>query len=90
LLDLNSKNGIDFEGRTVRKLNLVDGDKFGIGKAQFEFHADLQRFRLMSSASAKAAEGAEAAQAQTPMENDLSLLAEDIPEPKISSTEDED
>ena len=84
LLDLGSKNGITFQGRTVRKLNLVDGDQFEIGKAQFEFRADLQRFRDMSPPPA------EDAPAQTPMEDDLSLLAEDIPDPMAASTEDDD
>lgn len=77
LLDLDSQNGIEFQGRTVRKLNLVDGDHFSIGKANFVFHATLARF---SDAPPPTEEKAAA-----PMENDLSLLAEDIPEPGKSS-----
>jgi pSer/pThr/pTyr-binding forkhead associated (FHA) protein len=84
LLDLGSKNGITFHGRTVRKLNLVNGDQFEIGKAQFEFHADLQRFRDISPPAPTDIP------AQTPMEDDLSLLAEDIPEPVALSEEQDD
>jgi pSer/pThr/pTyr-binding forkhead associated (FHA) protein len=44
LTDLGSKNGIHFADRTVRRLNLVDGDEFAIGKAHFVFHAEMKRF----------------------------------------------
>jgi pSer/pThr/pTyr-binding forkhead associated (FHA) protein len=43
LEDLGSQNGIDFAGRPVRRLNLVDGDVFGIGRTEFTFHADMSR-----------------------------------------------
>lgn len=43
LEDLGSKNGITYEGRTVRRLNLLDGDVFKIGKTEFTFHAKIQR-----------------------------------------------
>ncbi len=44
LKDLESKNGITFEGRTVRRLNLLDGDTFKIGKTEFVFRAKIQRY----------------------------------------------
>lgn len=44
LQDLGSKNGITFSGRTVRRLNLVDGDEFEIGKTAFVFSAEMKRF----------------------------------------------
>src|SRR5689334_16856934 len=43
LKDLESKNGITFEGRTVRRLNLLDGDKFSIGKTEMTFRARIPR-----------------------------------------------
>lgn len=43
LEDLGSQNGIEFTGRPVRRLNLVDGDVFGIGRTRFTFHADMSR-----------------------------------------------
>ncbi len=43
LEDLGSQNGLKYEGRQVRRLNLVDGDKFGIGKTDFVFHATMNR-----------------------------------------------
>ncbi len=45
LEDLDSKNGIDFSDRTVRRLNLVDGDEFFIGKTKFVFRAEMKRFK---------------------------------------------
>jgi pSer/pThr/pTyr-binding forkhead associated (FHA) protein len=44
LEDLGSRNGISYAGRVVRRLNLVDGDKFNIGKTELEFHANMTRF----------------------------------------------
>ncbi len=44
LQDQGSKNGITFAGRTVRRLNLIDGDEFSIGKTEFVFHAAMKRF----------------------------------------------
>lgn len=44
LKDLESKNGITYEGRTVRRLNLLDGDVFKIGKTELTFHAKIQRY----------------------------------------------
>lgn len=44
LQDLGSKNGITFAGRTVRRLNLIDGDEFSIGKTEFVFRAAMKRF----------------------------------------------
>lgn len=44
LQDLGSTNGISFAGRTVRRLNLIDGDEFSIGKTDFVFHAEMRRF----------------------------------------------
>jgi pSer/pThr/pTyr-binding forkhead associated (FHA) protein len=43
LEDLGSQNGIKFEGRPVRRLNLIDGDKFMIGKSELVFHATMTR-----------------------------------------------
>ena len=43
LEDLGSQNGIKFKGRPVRRLNLLDGDEFSIGKAEFTFHANIKR-----------------------------------------------
>jgi pSer/pThr/pTyr-binding forkhead associated (FHA) protein len=45
LEDLGSRNGISYAGRLVRRLNLVDGDKFNIGKTEMEFHASMSRFK---------------------------------------------
>ena len=44
LEDLGSTNGIEYAGRPVRRLNLVDGDEFIIGKAHFRFVATMERF----------------------------------------------
>jgi pSer/pThr/pTyr-binding forkhead associated (FHA) protein len=44
LEDLGSQNGINFKGRLVRRLNLMDGDVFGIGKVEITFRAKLDRF----------------------------------------------
>ncbi|MBK8010100.1 MAG: FHA domain-containing protein [Deltaproteobacteria bacterium] len=43
LEDLGSRNGIEFQGRIVRRLNLLDGDVFRIGGTTFRFEAKLQR-----------------------------------------------
>lgn len=43
--DLESENGIRYEGRPVRRLNLVDGDRFAIGKTEFTFRASMNRFQ---------------------------------------------
>lgn len=48
LVDLDTKNGIKFHGRTVRKLNLIDSDAFSIGKASFVFHAEMKRLPAAS------------------------------------------
>ena len=42
--DLGSQNGIRFEGRPVRRLNLVAGDTFQIGKTELVFQAQMTRF----------------------------------------------
>lgn len=42
--DLGSRNGIRFADRTVRRLNLVDGDTFCIGKTELTFSAEMPRF----------------------------------------------
>lgn len=44
LEDLGSTNGMQYEGRRVKRLNLVDGDVFEIGAATLEFHANMRRF----------------------------------------------
>ena len=44
LQDLGSRNGIKFKGRTTRRLNLIDGDEFSIGRADFTFRAEMTRF----------------------------------------------
>lgn len=43
--DLGSRNGIAYAGRVVRRLNLIDGDAFSIGKTDFIFHANISRFQ---------------------------------------------
>lgn len=45
LEDLGSKNGITYEGRMVRRLNLLDGDVFKIGKTELTFHAKIERYQ---------------------------------------------
>ena len=47
LEDLGSKNGITYSERTVRRLNLVDGDEFFIGKTKFLFRAEMKRFKTV-------------------------------------------
>jgi pSer/pThr/pTyr-binding forkhead associated (FHA) protein len=44
LKDLGSKNGITYEGRMVRRLNLLDGDVFKIGKTEMTFRAKIERY----------------------------------------------
>ena len=79
LHDLDSKNGIQFEGRTVKRLNLVNGDSFVVGNAKFRFYANLERFRSELSAGQ--------AESEQLMDNDESILAEDIPIPGRSSSD---
>lgn len=43
LQDLGSVNGIQFEGRMVRRLNLVHGDVFSIGGTELKFSAEMPR-----------------------------------------------
>ena len=45
LEDLGSTNGIIYQGRRVKRLNLVDGDAFEIGEARLEFFARMDRFQ---------------------------------------------
>lgn len=54
LEDLGSRNGIVYQGRTVRRLNLVDGDRFSIGKTEFTFHAHMDRFKPVSGPTPRA------------------------------------
>ena len=77
LHDLDSKNGIQFEGRTVKRLNLVNGDTFTIGHANFRFFANLERYR--SQANPVEPENEQL------MDNDESILAEDIPVPEVAA-----
>jgi hypothetical protein len=44
LEDLKSQNAIRFKNRPVRRLNLVDGDQFSIGRTEFTFCAKMDRF----------------------------------------------
>jgi pSer/pThr/pTyr-binding forkhead associated (FHA) protein len=44
LEDLGSQNKIRFKNRPVRRLNLVDGDVFSIGRTEFTFVAKMNRF----------------------------------------------
>ena len=63
LEDLGSQNGLKFHGRQVRRLNLIDGDKFDIGKTSFTFRAEMERFRRpdsMAEAPPRPASGLEA------------------------------
>lgn len=43
LQDLGSANPIRFGDRPVRRLNLLDGDEFTIGRVEFTFHAEINR-----------------------------------------------
>ena len=43
LEDLGSRNGLRFHERTVRRLNLVDGDVFYIGQTEMAFTAQMKR-----------------------------------------------
>lgn len=43
LEDLGSTNGVQFEGRRVKRINLVDGDVFVIGDARIRFEAQMNR-----------------------------------------------
>ncbi|MFO0728108.1 MAG: FHA domain-containing protein [Myxococcota bacterium] len=52
LEDLGSENGIRYQGRPVRRLNLVDGDSFSIGKTEFTFKATMNRFQAKEPSSA--------------------------------------
>lgn len=54
LADLGSRNGIQYAGRVVRRLNLIDGDVFAIGKTELEFHAKMSRFEKPSTPPARA------------------------------------
>lgn len=45
LEDLGSTNGIIYQGRRVKRLNLVSGDAFEIGEARLEFFARMDRFK---------------------------------------------
>lgn len=46
LEDLGSRNGIGYLGRYVRRLNLMDGDTFSIGRTELTFHARMRRFEV--------------------------------------------
>lgn len=75
--DLGSTNGVHFEGRRVKRLNLLDGDVFTIGDATLEFHANLDRFRAQPPAP-------------PPRPRADSVFADvDIPEPRPERIEDE-
>ena len=73
LEDLGSKNGITFGGRTVRRLNLLTGDTFSIGKTEFVFHADMERLKQKAAPESPS--------------NELSVI--DVPIPTPSSIADE-
>lgn len=49
LEDLGSQNGIRYEGRSVRRLNLIDGDTFFIGKTELVFSAVMSRLAAQAS-----------------------------------------
>ena len=51
LEDLDSKNGVTYLGRPVKRLNLVDGDVFHIGSAAFHFHVEAKRFTMPAPAA---------------------------------------
>lgn len=67
--DLGSENGIRYEGRPVRRLNLVDGDRFAIGRTEFTFRASMNRFQAPK-------------ESPPPSRRQESLI--DIPEPSAS------
>lgn len=79
LEDLGSTNGVHYEGRRVKRLNLVDGDVFEIGEATIEFHANVERFKNRPSAPPAA----------TRPRQDSVFADIDIPEPRAESYEDE-
>jgi pSer/pThr/pTyr-binding forkhead associated (FHA) protein len=72
--DLGSRNGIQYAGRPVRRLNLIDGDSFSIGKTELVFHANLERFKQKVEPPQRAASVAE----------DVRIP---IPEPEVSVAE---
>jgi pSer/pThr/pTyr-binding forkhead associated (FHA) protein len=72
--DLESRNGITYAGRTVRRLNLHDGDSFLIGKTELVFHGNLDRFK----------KGAEPLPRKDSVASDFSVP---IPEAEVSVSE---
>lgn len=50
LQDLDSRNGITYGGRPVRRLNLLDGDTFVIGRTTFVFKAPMPRLQKQPDA----------------------------------------
>lgn len=78
LEDLGSRNGIRYAGRQVRRLNLIDGDEFGIGRTDFTFHARMARF------APREAEG------RAPDRADSVMADVEIPEPSTDRSEELD
>lgn len=76
LEDLGSRNGITYAGRTLRRLNLVDGDRFNIGKTEITFHADMARFKRAAAQPASRADSA------------FAEVLVPVPEPSPSSSDD--
>jgi pSer/pThr/pTyr-binding forkhead associated (FHA) protein len=72
LKDLESKNGITYEGRTVRRLNLLDGDVFKIGKTEFTFRAKIDRYAAAPPPK------------EAPPRTDSVMADVDVPAPKAS------
>ena len=77
LEDLGSKNGIQYSGRPVRRLNLMDGDEFSIGKTTFVFHAEVERFRALPKAPAPAPRA------------DSAFMDIDVPQPSAEELSDD-
>ena|GEM_PF-3129478 len=73
LEDLGSTNGVQYEGRRVKRLTLVDGDVFEIGDTRIEFRAKFKRF-VETAARPKA-----------PPRQDSVFADLDIPAPRAES-----
>lgn len=80
LEDLGSQNGIRFQDRPVRKLNLMDGDVFSIGRTEFTFLAAMGRRSRRQDTPAKP-EGSSSVRGSTGFaEPPEPEAAEDLPE----------
>jgi pSer/pThr/pTyr-binding forkhead associated (FHA) protein len=74
LKDQDSKNGITYEGRMVRRLNLLDGDVFKIGKTELTFRAKIARYAVQTTPAKEPA-----------VRQDSVMANVDVPVPKEES-----